>query len=150
MARSRAFPAHHNVVLNGAKSDPATAKIITIDFQDWGSPRLHIRSTARAESSGLHVSIIVSGQKRAYSGRTSVVGYSASNGTFRTFQQRFLSTSAVIVQSTFGRQRLVCSWQNAVSPADISRCRLGEIHEQRVERRNGSDIHRAPAVRPFS
>jgi hypothetical protein len=38
MAHSSAFPAHHNVVLNGAKSNPATARNYYIDFQDGGGP----------------------------------------------------------------------------------------------------------------
>jgi hypothetical protein len=33
----------------GAKSDPATAGIITIDFHDGAVPALHTRSPARAE-----------------------------------------------------------------------------------------------------
>jgi hypothetical protein len=61
-------------------------------------PALHIRSAGRAESSGLHVSIIVF-RHRTYTGRTSEVAYLCPTGLAGAFRRRFLSTNAVIVQS---------------------------------------------------
>jgi hypothetical protein len=63
---------------------PRLPKLLPSVFMTGAVPASHICSTARAESIGLHVSIIVLGQKRTYSGRTSVVAYSVSNRTFRS------------------------------------------------------------------
>ncbi len=112
---------------------PRLPELLPAIFKTGATPALHIHSTARADSSDLHVWIIVLGQKRTYSGRTSVVAYSASNRTFRSLPVAFFVNERGNRSIHIGRQRLVCSSQNAVSPADISRYRLGEIHEQRVE-----------------